>query len=124
VSSQIGVAVRILGAILLVGLAVFCGYGFLASYELGFPIVWHSLYGVVGAVAVMAAVCLISPFLQWMMTGIADPPWTNYWRLYRLTTPFSLLSVFAFMTGHFVYLSFLGFLLFLLPIPLRPRAQP
>ncbi len=123
-SSQFGVAVRLLGAILLLGLTVFCGFGFLASYELGFPTVWHFLYGVVGAVAVMAAVWLMSPLLEWMMTGIADPHWTNYWRFYRLTALFSLFSVIAFMTGHLVYLSFLGFLLFLLPIPAKPRAQP
>jgi hypothetical protein len=121
VSSQIGVAVTMLGAILLVGLAVFCGYGFLASYELGFSTVWHFLYGVVGAVAVMAAARLISPLLKWMMTGIADPHWTNYWRFYRLT---ALFSVIAFMTGRFVYLSFLGFLLLLLSAPAEPRRQP
>jgi hypothetical protein len=123
-SSQLGVAVRVAGAILLLGLALFCGYGFLASYEFGFPNVWHFIYGVVGLAAIGAAVWLVFPALKWPITGIADPHWTGYCRPSRLSALFSLLSVIAFMTGHFIYLSFLGFLLFLFPIPAKPKALP
>jgi hypothetical protein len=109
---------------LLVGLSVFCEYGFLASYEFGFPNVWHFLYSAAGVAAVIAVVWLVLPAFKRVRTGKADPDWTNYWRPYRLAALFSLFSIFALMTGHLIYLSFLSFLLFLLPILARPRAQP
>jgi hypothetical protein len=60
-SNQVRVAAKLLGAILLVSLALFCGYGFLASFEPGFgkfPNVFHAVYGAVGAAALMGAVWL------------------------------------------------------------------
>lgn len=63
-SSQIRVAVRVVGAILLVGLTLFCGFGFLASFEPGFgtfPNVFHALYGAAGVLAVAGAVWLVIP---------------------------------------------------------------
>jgi hypothetical protein len=84
VSSQIRVAVRILGAILLIGLSLFCGFGFLASYEFGFPNVWHFLYCAVGVAAVVTAMWLVFPALRRVVAGAADRDWTNYRRLYRL----------------------------------------
>jgi hypothetical protein len=60
-SSQIRVAVKLLGAILLVGLALVCGFGFLASYELGSLNVWHAIYGGIGVAGVMGAVWLVFP---------------------------------------------------------------
>lgn len=126
-SAQIRIAAKLVGAILLVGLTLFCGYGFLASFEPGFgkfPNVFHAFYGVIGVAALVGAVWLVRSALKWMMTGASDPHWANYCRLYRLAALFSLFSVIAFMTGHFVSLSFLGFLLFLLPIPAKPRTQP
>lgn len=101
----------------------FCGYGFLASYELGFPSIWHFVYAVVGLAAIVAAVWLVFPAFK-RVTGNANPDWPSYWRPYRLAALFSLFSVIAFTTGHFIYLSFLGFLLFLVPFPAKPRAQP
>jgi hypothetical protein len=53
------VAARILTAILLVGVALFCGFGFLASYELGFPNIFHLLYGLAGVAALLGAVWLV-----------------------------------------------------------------
>jgi hypothetical protein len=123
-SSQNRMAAKLLGAILLVGLALFCGYGFLASYELGFPNVWHAIYGGTGVAAVIGAVWLIFPALKSMITGTADPQWAGYWRPLRLAAFFSLFSVVALMTGNFANLAFLLFLLFLLPVPSKRRTQP
>jgi hypothetical protein len=123
-SSQIRVAAKLLGAILLVSVALFCGYGFLASYELGFPNVWHAIYAAAGVAAVIGAVWLIFPPLKSMITGTADAQWAAYWRPLRLAAFFSLFSVYALMTGYFAYLAFLLFLLFLLPVPAKPRTQP
>jgi hypothetical protein len=58
-SSQIRLAASVLGAILLIGLTALCGFGFLASYELGFPNVWHFIYGAAGLAAAMAATWLV-----------------------------------------------------------------
>jgi hypothetical protein len=65
---------------MLVGLTVFCGYGFLASYELGFLNVWHFVYAAVGVAAVIAAVWLAIPVFRRVRMGTADPDWTNYRR--------------------------------------------
>jgi hypothetical protein len=106
------------------GVALSCGYGFLASYELGFPKVWHFLYGTAGVAAMVGALWLVFPVWKWIRTGTADPQWMSYWRPYRLAALFSLLSVVALMTGNFSNLWFLLFLFFLVPIPAEPRAQP
>jgi hypothetical protein len=118
VSSESRIAVRALGAILLAGLAFFCGYGFLASYELGFPNVWHVSYGTAGVVALVGAAWLAIAAAQAEQGGGA------YWRPFRLAALFSLFSVFALMTGDLANLGFLLFLLFLLPIPAKPRTSP
>jgi hypothetical protein len=60
--SQILVTVRVLGAIFLSGLALLCGFGFLASFEPGFgkfPNVFHALYGGTGVAAVVGAALLV-----------------------------------------------------------------
>jgi hypothetical protein len=66
-SNQIRIAMKALGAILLLGLAAFCGYGFLASFEPGFgsfPNVFHVLYAGTGIVAIIGAVFLSSHALS------------------------------------------------------------
>jgi hypothetical protein len=123
-SGEIRVAIKVLGAVLLIDLALFCGYGFLASYELGFPNVFHAIYGVAGLAAMMGAICLLFPAFKPISTGKADSQWASYCRPWRLAALSSLFSVLAFMTGDFTYLWFLLFLLFLLPIPAKPRTQP
>ena len=117
-SRQIPVAVRALGAVVLVGLAFLAGYGFLASYELGFPTIWHAVYGTACVVAILAAAWLAVAAFR----ADQDPP--AYWRPFRLAALFSLFSVFAFTTGDLANLSFLLFLLFLLPVPAKLRTQP
>jgi hypothetical protein len=60
-ASQIRLAVRVLGAIVLVAVALFCSYGFLASFEAGFPQfpnAFHLLYGAVDLTAVIGVVWL------------------------------------------------------------------
>ena|SRR5437588_11545985 len=52
---------RIFLAILLVGLVLFCGFGFLAAYELGFPNIFHAIYGAAGAAALLGAIWLVVP---------------------------------------------------------------
>jgi hypothetical protein len=108
-SSQIAVAVKLLGAILLLGVTAFCGFGFLASYEFEFPNVWHFLYCAVGAAALMAAVWLVLPGFKGLMTGAAGPGWTSHWRFFRLAALFSLFMVIAFLIGHVVHLALLSF---------------
>lgn len=76
-SSQILVVGRVLGAILLVALALFCGYGFLASYELGFPNVFHAVYGTVGVTAVMGAIWLAVPACNSRGTAAAAKHMSN-----------------------------------------------
>lgn len=54
--SQILGAGRTLGAIILSGVAFFCGYGYLASYKWGFLNVFHhGLYGAAGVAALLGA---------------------------------------------------------------------
>jgi hypothetical protein len=107
---------RVVGATLLVGLALFCGYGFLASYELGFPNVFHALYGATGVGAL-----LVAAWLVWT----EDPHRQTFWRPARLAALFCLFSLLAIPTGNLLYLGFLLFLLFLAPpFPVTPRAQP
>ena len=89
------------------GVALSCGYGFLASYEFGFPNVWHFLYCAVGVVAVMVALWLEFPAFKRVMTGSAD--WKSYWRLFQLAALFSLFSGIAFMIGHVAHLSLVSF---------------
>jgi hypothetical protein len=105
---QIRVAAKLLGAILLVGLALFCGFGFLASNELGFPNGWHALDGAAGVAALLGA--------SWL--GVSA------WRPFRLAALGSLFSLLAITTENRGYLLFLLFLLFLLPIPAKPRPEP
>ena|SRR5260370_32108641 len=113
--NQIRVAARLLGAILLVGLFLFCGYGFLASFEPGFgrfPNLFHAFYGAAGAAAVISAVWLIVPAIRSIFTGTADR---------RLAALFSLFSLLAFPTGNFWLLCHLAFLVFLIPEPAKKR---
>jgi hypothetical protein len=107
-SSQIPVAGKVVAAIVLVAVAFFCGFGFVASYELGFPNVFHTLYGTVGVAALLGAFWL----------GVSA------WPPFRLVALFSLFSLLAITTENLNHLLFLLFLLFLLPIPVRPRTQP
>ena len=67
--SQIRVAVQVLGAMLLIGIALFCGYGFLASFELGFPNVFHFLYGTAGLATLLGAAWLVHPAFNWLLTA-------------------------------------------------------
>jgi hypothetical protein len=122
-SSQIRVTARILGAIFLVGLALFCAFGFLASFELGSLNVFHIIYGVAAVAALLGGVCLFFSALESMSTDNADPQWVSYCQPLRLASLLSLFSVLAFMKGFFAHLWFLLFLLFLLPIPAKPRAK-
>src|SRR5215831_7776926 len=97
-SGQIRLAIRVLGAMLLVPIFLFCVYGFLASFEVGFPKfpnAFHLLYGSVGVAAVIGAVKLLSPGFKAMFVGAADPNWLMYWRWYRLAALFSLFSLFV-----------------------------
>lgn len=57
---------RMLGAVVLFGVALFCCYGFLASSELGFPNVFHVIYAAVGFVALGAVGWLIQPAFAWL----------------------------------------------------------
>jgi hypothetical protein len=59
--SKFRLAACLLGVILLVGLAILCGYGFLASYEFGFPNLFHTIYGGILVAAVIGAVWLVFP---------------------------------------------------------------
>jgi acyl-CoA synthetase (AMP-forming)/AMP-acid ligase II len=52
-SGRARVAARLLAAVVLVGVALLCGFGFLASFELGFPNVFHALYGAAGVAALV-----------------------------------------------------------------------
>jgi hypothetical protein len=104
VSSHIRVAMRILGAVPLIGLSIFCGFGFLASYEFRFPNVWHFLYCAVGVAAVMTGVWLMFPAFQRVVTGAAYPDGASRWSLFRLATLFSVFGIIAFMMGHVVHL--------------------
>jgi hypothetical protein len=63
----------------------------------------------VGVAAVVTAVWLVFPAFRRVVTGAADPDWTNYRRLYRLAALFTLFSVMAFVIGHFVHLSLSSF---------------
>lgn len=112
-SNQIRVAVELLGAILLVGLALFCGFGFLASFEPGFgkfPNVFHALYGTVGVAAVVGAVWFGFRSIKSIVMGTADR---------RLLALFSLFSLLAFPTGNYWLLFHLAFLAFLIPEPAK-----
>jgi hypothetical protein len=126
VSSQTRVAVRVRGAILLVGLALFCGYGFSASYELGSPDVFHVLYGAAGVAVVTGAVWLVFPVGRGKssLTGPADPHAPTPWRPMRLAALLSLFSLWAITTGNPANLGLLPLPLFLPPIPAEPRTQP
>jgi hypothetical protein len=82
-----------------------CGYGFLASYELGFPNVFHAIHGVAAVAAMMGAVCLLFPVFKPIRTGKADPQWVSYCRPWRLAALSSPSSVLAFMTDRRLHLS-------------------
>jgi hypothetical protein len=70
VQRQTSVAVRVLGAVLLFGVALFCGFGFLAARESGLPNVLHVLRGASGGVAILCAVSLLVPaFLPFVNRG-------------------------------------------------------
>jgi hypothetical protein len=125
--SPIRLGVRVLGAILLVPVALFCVYGFLASFEVGFPKfpnVFHFLYGTVFMAAVIGAGWLLIPAFKAIFTGNPDP---NYWRWYRFFALGSVFSLFALVYPEpvrWLWLMFLGSLLFLIPIPAKPRTWP
>jgi hypothetical protein len=125
--TQIRVAARLLGAIALVGLALFSGYGFLASFEPGFgdfPNVFHTLFGAASVAAIIGAVWLTLSAFRPKVPGTADSPVRSYWRPSRLFALFSLFSLFAFIPGFGPSsLTFLLFLMFLLPFPGKPRTQ-
>jgi hypothetical protein len=114
-NSQLRIAVQALGILVLVGLALICGFGFLASFEYEFPNGWHFLYGTAGMAVLLGAAWLGMAMSQTKADRAA------YWRPYRLAALFSLFSVFAFTTGDLANLLFLLFLLFLLPIPTTAR---
>ncbi len=51
-------------------------------------------------------------------------PRSTYWRPFRLAALFSLFAVLAVTSGEPVWWLFLMFLVCLLPVPARRRAQP
>jgi hypothetical protein len=53
------VSARLVAAFVGIALGIFCGYGFLASYEYGFPNVFHFLYGAMGLAVATATVLII-----------------------------------------------------------------
>lgn len=54
--------IRMLGAVLLAGVAAFCVFGFLAAPEAGADAgTYRLLYGVIGAVSIGTAGCLVWP---------------------------------------------------------------
>jgi len=62
-------AVRVLGAMLLVAVFILCVYGFLASFEAGFPSfpnAFHLFYGSIGVGAVIGAMRLLAPVCKGM----------------------------------------------------------
>ena len=62
------------------------------------------------------------------MQPTTSTPSTSYWRWYRFFALSSAFSLFAFAEPNpvhrWLWLMFLGFLFFLIPIPAKPRTQP
>jgi hypothetical protein len=52
---------RILGALVLLAFALFCGFGFLASFEPGNGWQWKAGYGALGCACLFGAVTLLLP---------------------------------------------------------------
>jgi hypothetical protein len=52
---------RTLGAFALLAIALFCGFGFLASFEPGNGLPWQVIYGVLGCGCLIGAVALLRP---------------------------------------------------------------
>jgi hypothetical protein len=50
---------RILGSLALLGIALFCVFGFLASFEPGNGILWKIVYGALGCGSLLGAVALL-----------------------------------------------------------------
>ena len=61
-ASALRTVARVIGAVLLLLLACFSGFGFLASYEYSAAaerLPWQVGYGLLGIVAIVAAVCVL-----------------------------------------------------------------
>ena len=50
---------RILGALALIAIALFCGFGFLASFEPGNGWQWKAGYGALGCICLFVALALL-----------------------------------------------------------------
>ncbi len=50
---------RILGALVLLAMALFCVFGFFASFEPGFGLIWKVGYGALGCGFLVGAVALV-----------------------------------------------------------------
>ena len=61
--SLVSTALRIIGALALTGIATFCVFGFLATYELGVParLPWQRGYALTGMASVVGVVLLRRP---------------------------------------------------------------
>ena len=57
--SIIHVAGTVVAAFVGLALGIFCAFGFWASFEYGFPKLYHLLYGVTGCLAVASATVLV-----------------------------------------------------------------
>ncbi len=61
---------------------------------------------------------------NYLMEPTRNTPRATYWHPIRLAALSSLFSFFALVNGDLIWLPFLLFLVFLLPIPARPRTLP
>jgi hypothetical protein len=60
-NGSLRISLKALAGTLLFAVALFCVNGFLASYESGFPNVFHALYGAVGTASLLGIVWLMFP---------------------------------------------------------------
>jgi len=68
---------RVLAALVLVGIVLFCGFGFLASYEYSDPskrLPWQIGYGVLGLACLSGAVLLLRRRRQNSKSSTTDRP--------------------------------------------------
>ena len=58
-ASVLSMAARVLGALTLVAMSLFCGYGFLESFEPGNGLMWKLGYGMLACGLVLEAMALL-----------------------------------------------------------------